>query len=65
MFTNRDNIEDDLAKGLILLLDYNEDRQVKSHESDDTVGSGLYDRKMLSQNKESQHANIYINTISK
>ena len=64
-FTNRDHIEDDLSKGLILLLDYNEDRQVESDELDETMGSGLYDRKILAQNKEDQHANIYINTIGK
>ena len=62
-FTNRDHIEEDLNKGLILLLDYNEDRQVKSEEVDDTVGSGLYNRRMIAQNKEGQHANIYLNTI--
>ena len=62
-FTNRDHIEEDLNKGLILLLDYNEDRQVKSEEVDDTVGSGLYNRRMIAQNKEDHHANIYLNTI--
>ena len=61
-FTNRDHIED-LNKGLILLLDYNEDRQVKSEEVDDTVGSGLYNRRMIAKNKEDHHANIYLNTI--
>ena len=64
-FTNRDHIEEDLNKGLILLLDYNEDRQVKSEEVDDTVGSGLYNRRMIAQNKEDHHANIYLNTIGK
>ena len=64
-YTNQDHIEEDLNKGLIILLDYNEDRQVKSEELDDTLGLGLFDRRILAQNKEYPHANIYINTISK
>ena len=62
-FSREDNIKRELKLGLNLLLDYNEDRQVNSEEVDDTVGSGLYNRRMIAQNKEGQHANIYLNTI--
>ena len=66
-FTNRDHIGENLNKGLILLLDSMKiGMQVKSYESDVRVGSaGLYNRRILAQNKEDKHANIYINTIGK
>ena len=62
--TNVNNFENDLKLGLVLLIDYNEDRQVtlqktvENHNSDSLVGS-------IDASHDDDSATIYLNTIGK
>ena len=50
-YKDKDNIEKQLDSGLVLILDYNEDRQI------------IYENKLAKQKLET--ASIYVETISK
>ena len=60
-FKDRDNINNQLQKGLILILDYNEDRQT----SPDSSGSTKIIGKNILLPVKEDSVQIYLDTISK
>ena len=62
-YKNKDNVEKDLELGLVFLLDYNEDRQVKLEEhNENKENPGLFVTK-VDKSKDNDNAFIYLNTI--
>ena len=62
-YKNKDNIDKDLELGLVFLLDYNEDRQVKLEEhNENKENPGLFVTK-VDKSKDNDNAFIYLNTI--
>ena len=63
-FKSTDNIENDLKSGLVLFLDYNEDRQVELREKVEIVEL-TYFVDMVDGSKDHEKAFVYLNTIGK
>ena len=63
-FKSTDNIENDLKSGLVLFLDYNEDRQVELQENVKIVEHRYFVDK-VDGSKDYEKAFIYLNTIGK
>ena len=63
-FKSTDNIENDLKSGLVLFLDYNEDRQVELREKVEIVEHTYFVDK-VDGSKDHEKAFVYLNTIGK
>ena len=61
-YAGGDNVENDLKAGLVLFLDYNDDRQIKLGESIDVdVHEDFVDK--VDASKDDEKALIYLHTI--
>ena len=60
-YKNKDNIKKDMKSGLVFFMDYNEDRQVKFEENDDTGYELFVDK--VDASLDDAKASIYLNTI--
>ena len=67
IFTNKNNIENELELGFVFIMDYNEDRQVTFEttkfleDSQDNQSLAI----QIIKSDDIQHASIYLNTIGK
>ena len=57
------NIETQLRKGLVFIMDYNEDRQVSDYNNKATLQSGLYDR--IDKTNIDSESIIFLSTLGK
>ena len=62
-YRDNPNVETQLKKGLVFILDYNEDRQVFDYNYETTTTSGLFDR--IDETKVSSDAVIFLSTLGK
>ena len=57
------NIEAQLKKGLVFIMDYNEDRQVSDYNNEETLPSGLFDR--IDEKNINSESVIFLSTLEK
>ena len=62
-YRDNPNIETQLKKGLVFIMDYNEDRQVFDYNFETTPHSGLFDR--IDETKVNSDAIIFLRTLGK
>ena len=63
-FSNKDNIENELKTGLILLMDFNEDRQVTYNKEHKEEVKKNYASKMT-ESDDNEQVYIYLDTVGK
>ena len=61
-FTNKGNIEHELKLGFVIIMDYNEDRQVTFKQEEKWTEDFSFVRR-IDKSDDEQHASIYLNTI--
>ena len=61
IFTNKNNIENELELGFVFIMDYNEDRQVTFNEAQKSKHDFSF-VKTIDKSDDNQHAFIYLNT---
>ena len=64
MFSNKENIKQELKSGFAFIMDYNEDRQVKNNRKVVAVDKNNFLNIMM-ESDDNDHANIYLSTIGK
>ena len=62
-YRDNPNVETQLKKGLVFIMDYNEDRQVFDYNDETTPLSGLFDR--IDETKVNSDAIIFLRTLGK
>ena len=64
IFSNKDNIINEIKSGFVFIMDYNEDRQVLFNKDYIQGNITSFTDKIIKSN-DNQHASIYLNTIGK